>query len=993
MNIFANWQHTIERQMNNNNEMFAIIITEKISLGYIAIPYIISTEKQPMLKPLEPVTLQHISSNKYDLNDIETQLVKILGDINEQAIFKRFSREKNMKTFYEKLTQNIYDEHIRPFIEKRLVESISLIAQYDIPTYHKTATYNQIYESDKLLLSSEFHRTRFHFSLNNNELSYSLKIPDGVQDVVLRGKNIVEIASNPAILLIGNKIYRFQNIDSRKFRPFTQKNRITIPEKNVPMYMQSYVANCIKHHYVVAYGFSIKKRCINPKPILYLEQNILHPVLSLQFRYEDKLHPFDSDDNTTVDLVKEDDRYVFYKSARQFKQESDVANLICEMGLKRAEGSSFVVDKSSTFDSNGLHNLVEWLNTNQEELIQRGIEVEQRGFQQKFYEGSVELRMEMKEDNDWFDIYGIVILKGFEIPFIKFRKYLINNQREYKLPNGEIFILPEVWFTNYSEMMPFINEDTDHIKLGKMHSSLLPLDLAPDQSMADRIANIHKINIERQGELLAELRPYQSEGFSWMLSLHENKFGGILADDMGLGKTLQTIALLVHLYSEKGNADTSETEKGEQLDIFETNTIEGYNNTGIPASLIVMPVSLLHNWKNEIRKFAPQLKVYDYSGRNRFKSNDIGKVLRHYHIVITSYGMVRNDYNFLQSYSYNYIILDESQNIKNPFSKTYQAISSLQSKYKLTISGTPIENSLNDLWAQMNFVNQGLLGSQTFFKNHFDIPISKNNDEDAEAKLKKLIAPFILRRTKDLVAKDLPPISEQTLYCEMTPEQRELYEREKSGVRNEIIGTINNIARNNTTFIALQALTRLRLLANHPLLTHPQYEGGSGKFDQVLERIDNVVAEGHKLLVFSSFVRDLELIGNELHNRNLKYSKLIGSTTDREAVIKTFTNNNDCNIFLISLKAGGVGLNLTSADYVFVLNPWWNPASEAQAINRAHRIGQTKSVFVYKFITADTIEEKIARLQEKKLQLASNMITCDNPLRDMTEDEIRELFS
>lgn len=426
--------------------------------------------------------------------------------------------------------------------------------------------------------------------------------------------------------------------------------------------------------------------------------------------------------------------------------------------------------------------------------------------------------------------------------------------------------------------------------------------------------------------------------------LHENNFGGILADDMGLGKTLQTITLLLKIYETQGLRQ-SKPQAAAQMNLFEPSTIEGFNTSGLATSLIAMPTSLIHNWLNEFQKFAPSLKVYIYSGTKRLKSKEIGKIIRHYHVVLTSYGVLRNDIAYLMHYKFHYFILDESQYIKNPNSKIYEAISKIDCHKKMAITGTPIENSLTDLWAQMNFVNKGLLGNLNFFKRHFITPISKDNNEDQEEKLQNLIEPFVLRRTKEKVAKELPPINEQILYCDMTAEQRKIYESEKSGIRNELLQTLENGGMQKTTFLALQGLTRLRLLANHPKLVNPDFKGESGKFNIIVDNLDSITNKKHKILIFSSFVKDLELIEDILKQRKIKYSKLTGKTSNRQQVVDDFEAKEDYKVFLISLKAGGVGLNLISADYVFLLNPWWNPAAEAQAINRAHRIGQTKKCF------------------------------------------------
>ena len=498
--------------------------------------------------------------------------------------------------------------------------------------------------------------------------------------------------------------------------------------------------------------------------------------------------------------------------------------------------------------------------------------------------------------------------------------------------------------------------------------------------------------IELPADLKAELRTYQAEGFSWMYHLYENQLGGCLADDMGLGKTLQALTLLLKIKKTKSQLIVPQTGNNNQLQfsLFDEPTATAPMQ---PASLIVMPTSLIHNWENEINKFAPSLKVYKHVGSLRNKSNSIASTIMYYDVILTTYGTLRNDAEMLSAYSFWYLILDESQNIKNSSSKTYKSIIEIQSKHKLVITGTPIENSLSDLWSQLNFLNKGLLGSLPYFKREFITPIEKKNDEEQQEKLQKLIRPFVLRRTKEEVAKDLPPMTEQIRYCEMTDEQREIYDTEKSAIRNAILKNIESNGLKKSALVVLQGLTKLRQLANHPSLVTKENQMESGKFDEIYHCLKNLLAENHKVLIFSSFVKHLELLQAKIESKNWKYSMLTGKTKNRQEVIQQFQEDPDNHIFLISLKAGGVGLNLTSADYVFIIDPWWNPAAENQAINRAHRIGQDKKVFVYRFITEDSIEEKIQILKSRKSALAEKFISSNNPLDVINEDEIMNLFS
>jgi SNF2 family DNA or RNA helicase len=348
----------------------------------------------------------------------------------------------------------------------------------------------------------------------------------------------------------------------------------------------------------------------------------------------------------------------------------------------------------------------------------------------------------------------------------------------------------------------------------------------------------------------------------------------------------------------------------------------------------------------------------------------------------------------MAGFSFHYVILDESQMIKNPSSKLYQAITDLQAEHRMVLTGTPIENSLLDLWSQINFLNPGLLGNLSFFRRSFVQAIEKKKDEEREEKLKELIRPFILRRTKEEVARELPPVTEQLRFCSMTEDQRRIYEEEKSQARNSILENLEEMGLERSSLVVLRALTRLRQIANHPQMLEDMDGFESGKFQEVCRNVDNVIMEGHKVLMFSSFVKHLDLFRAYFDENGIRYAYLTGSRNQaqRKEAVHDFQNKDNCPVFLISLKAGGVGLNLTAADYVFILDPWWNPAAEMQALNRAHRIGQDKNVFVYRFISENSIEEKIQRLQERKLELAENMVSSNNPLKGLNEKEIMDLF-
>jgi SNF2 family DNA or RNA helicase len=436
---------------------------------------------------------------------------------------------------------------------------------------------------------------------------------------------------------------------------------------------------------------------------------------------------------------------------------------------------------------------------------------------------------------------------------------------------------------------------------------------------------------------------------------------------MGLGKTVQTLALLQKIKEES-------VEEGIQC-----------------TSLIIMPTSLIYNWVKEAEKFAPDLKILEYTGT--FRSKDVERFMN-FDVVFTTYGITRVDIEVIKNLYFNYIILDESQNIKNPASKAYKAVKQLKSKHKLILSGTPVENTVNDLWTQMSFINPGLLGSQHFFLNDFVIPIEKKRDEEASRKLQALIKPFVLRRTKDQVATELPEKTVQLFYCKMSEEQAQYYEDVKSEYRNDLLRSLEDGTFAKSQIQVLQGLTKLRQIANHPYMVDKDYEGESGKFENVIHTLQNVLSRGHKVLVFSQFVKQLDIYRKHFDSAQVKYAYLDGSTQNRGEVVEEFQTNSDIKLFLISLKAGGVGLNLTEADYVFMLDPWWNPAVEQQAIDRTHRIGQTKKVFIYKFITKDSVEEKILALQNRKRFVAESLITTEESfVKSLSAEDIREILN
>lgn len=472
--------------------------------------------------------------------------------------------------------------------------------------------------------------------------------------------------------------------------------------------------------------------------------------------------------------------------------------------------------------------------------------------------------------------------------------------------------------------------------------------------------------VEIPEKVQAELRPYQKQGFNWLWFLYSYGLNGILADDMGLGKTLQTLVLLQKAKDEDGKH----------------------------PSLIICPTSVVYNWQKECQRFTPDLKVLNLTGSERLGSL---QKIKDSDIVITSYALLRRDYKILRQYVFRHVILDESQNIKNQESLTAQASKQLNSQHRLALSGTPIENRLSEVWSAFDFLMPGFLLDLDEFRYRYITPIEERGNRDAERRLKKQLSPFILRRLKRDVAKDLPDKIESIMYCEMLPDQQDLYLEVLEKTREEVFAQYNAKGQVVNQATMLAALLRLRQVCNHPKLLKDFVETngvGSGKFEALQEVIEEIIEEGHRVLLFSQFVEMLKIIKSWLEVKGIKHEYLTGETRDRQERVERFNRDESIPIFLISLKAGGTGLNLTGADYVIHYDPWWNPAVEDQATDRAHRIGQTKKVFVYRFITRGTVEEKIMKLKDRKRNLVDSVISVDRDLaKKITFEDLKEILT
>ncbi|WP_291319465.1 DEAD/DEAH box helicase [Desulfonatronospira sp.] len=591
---------------------------------------------------------------------------------------------------------------------------------------------------------------------------------------------------------------------------------------------------------------------------------------------------------------------------------------------------------------------------------------------------NVMAKVETSKDDKWFNLDINVEYDDIRVPIEKIWKAWIQGKRYIQLKDGSYTSLPESWIKKLEHKLQTMGLDPQKAPKKKFQNHEVPvlenilsdIDNVQADSFWDELREkIHSFKEIRQIDpphgLNAELRPYQQQGLSYLNFLYEYRFGGILADEMGLGKTIQTLAFLKKLKENGKNG----------------------------PSMIVVPTSVLTNWEREAQKFVPSMQRLLIYGSRR---SGMFKQIKKSDLIITTYALLRRDLEELREHEYNAVILDEAQNIKNPNTITARSVRKLRADFKLCLSGTPIENNLLELWSLFEFLMPGFLGSQHAFQKGFVKPI-KDGDEESLGYLRNRVKPFIMRRTKAEVARELPPKVENVYFSALMDDQLDLYSALAKKLKEQVMQRVDEKGISASQMSILDALLKLRQICCHPRLLRLNMPGlnnniASGKFEAFKDLTTNIIEDGHKVLVFSQFVQMLHIIRSWLNMNDIPHAYLDGSSKDRLEQVDLFNNDPDIPVFLISLKAGGTGLNLTAADYVIHYDPWWNPAVENQATDRTHRIGQTKQVFSYKMICENTVEEKILKLQEQKKGVAEAVIPGQNAWKSLTRDDLEMLF-
>ncbi len=731
-------------------------------------------------------------------------------------------------------------------------------------------------------------------------------------------------------------------------------------------------------------NFTIEELRAEPIPCLHIYaqrfgERTVH-CMRLEYLYE--AYRFDSHSKELYQFLEGKN----VKVLRDFEKETAYREHIEHLGFSYDSN----VEAYLSFANPSMHEAIErwriFIDEEVEKLRQEGwqIEIDESFAYQFAYSDEIFADFEESGSSDWFNLSFGVEIGGEKLQLLPLITPLLTEfERIEDLPQKLNIQLPDGRYLHIasSEIKPilqtiyelFDGEMNEEALIVKPYNAHL-LDFGENtqwrgaeeiKKLAQELKSFQGIEqIEPSTNLNATLRAYQKEGISWLNFLHRFKFGGILADDMGLGKTIQTLAFL-QILKERGELHQ--------------------------PSLVIMPTSLIGNWKSEIKKFTPDLNYLELYGSER---DELFDEIESYDIVLTTYGLIVRDFEHYKKKAFEYIILDEAQKIKNPKTKMAKVIKSLKSNCKLALTGTPIENHLGELWSIFDFLMSGFLESERNFRTLFQNPIEKEHNLQKQELLNRKIAPFILRRTKDEVVKELPPKTEIIKKVSFGPKQATLYENIRVAMEKKLRDAIKEKGLNRSHIMILDALLKLRQVCCHPQLLKLESAKKiqeSAKLEMFLELIETLMAEGKKVLVFSQFTSMLSILEEEIRSRKIKYSKLTGATRKREEAIEKFTKG-DADIFLISLKAGGVGLNLVEADTVIHYDPWWNPAVENQATDRAYRIGQDKAVFVYKLVVENSIEEKIVELQEKKKSISEG-IYSKKEQESISSEDLWELLS
>ncbi len=987
------WEDAVKPKIDNpiaQPSSATAIITAPKSVMKLAVVVTIQKEQYPyvLIEAVQGETDEDFSkfigkTERVDLNkfvntevftDDDKALVQQLRKLLPAEVNKYLNRNSPFSGIWENIiqqhndelpeeTRSLINEYLQPKFQKLFAELAGSNFTFYLPEKKPFTTANlQQAEFSGVLIAPTF---EVNYQNGMYEITCAVKLP-------LDEVNIIENECDTALLFQHhNQFYTWQRPDDiaivEKFLPL---GKIAIPVNKWAQQLQDFVLPLSKEYHV-HFGNLQKEELKDILPELKIHLKEKGDYLLFQPIFNYKGYDVRSSDKEKIIMPLADKLLVIQRNLESEKQSiAKIENLHSNF-IRPSEPGVLALKGADVLKNNWFFLFLDAM---------REMNTQVFGFDAlkhfKFNTAKPTTKIFISSNTDWFDAKVNIVFGDQTVTVEEIKKALTNKQQFVHLQDGTLGILPEEWIKKYALLFRVGEGKNTNIKLSKYHFSVIEelYEQRDEEELFiqleekyEKLKSNHSIkSVPAPAHLQPILRPYQESGFQWLNYLREVQWGGILADDMGLGKTIQALSFIQHL----------------KID------------TGKLKALVVCPTTLMYNWQNEISKFAPSLTFYIHHGGGRLKEELYKDNID---VIITTYGTLRSDIKHFVELEFDYVVLDESQAIKNPNSKVTKAACLLRSKNRLCLSGTPLQNNTFDIFAQMNFLNPGMLGSVEFFKQEFALPIDKFGEKEQKDHLRKLLYPFILRRTKEQVAKDLPEKQEMVLFCEMGDEQRKIYDAFRNDFRDKILGVVEAQGIQRSQLTILQGLMKLRQICDSPYIMNEseKYPNVSVKLEEIGREITENISN-HKALIFSQFLGMLSLIKTRLSELGVSYEYFDGSTSaqDREKAIQNFQNNDNCRVFLISLKAGGVGLNLTAADYVYIVDPWWNPAVEQQAIDRTHRIGQTKNVFAYRMICTDTVEDKILKLQERKRALARDLITDDEGfVKSLTKEDVEYLFS
>lgn len=936
------------------------------------------------------------------------RLVELCLWTQSDNLFAKSGRNfSNKKAFFEKADKTT-QRYVSSQVDQRITEAVAIAARIGVHVFFAPKPGEWLKQQNELHFDAEPLKLHAAFTKTDDGIDYRLTLGDAI----IPSKHRAQVlCNNPSLFVIDHSLRQLdEGLGGKLLTPFLKKEIYHIPVSIQAKYFRQFILKIVKKIDISSEGFDVDNLHPQGKAVLTLQASINGRYsLETQFVYDTATFTAANRREKSVTLHDDGASVTFVCIWRNREWEAAVTELL-DNRLHRPQTAT-------------LQEMTAWLTANEAVLAQHGIETLQRTTHH-YVIGEVKRLHDDRWTGDWFQMHvTLVFPDGTRMALTDFRDAIINGDQEVRLPSGNWFVIPDEWYAQYSAAMLFgMMKSRGTLTFHRSQQTVLPTDdLVIATPKTPETTTEEEKPLPPHG-LKATLRPYQLEGYQWMLSHQRGGSGCLLGDDMGLGKTVQTIAVILHYFESTASALTA-TQKDDrahenltdnglstkaadldpqadyniirsnniirskstkvQTSLFSDEEMSGHAPKAMPSAasaqpdlrqkaghrpvLVAAPSSVVFNWHDELRRFAPTLRVVEYTGNARERAAK-QSLLAGADVVLTSYPMLRNDIGVLSRLSFAIAVYDEAHAFRNNTSMLYQAVLKIHADFPIALTGTPMVNALDELWTLMSVLNPALLGDYETFQNHFIHPINVNLQDEHTAILRKLVAPYFLRRLRGDVLDSLPERQDEQVWCDMTEAQAALYEEEQSKMRNLLM----DAEQANNRIVVLAAITRLRRLACSPWLE--QKEGDSGKVQEVFDRLEELRDTDHKVLLFSEFTSFLDVIAKEMEKRGWTYDLLTGQSRDRESIVKHFQQTPSCQFFLVSLKAGGEGLNLTEADYVFLLDPWWNHAAEEQAIARAHRSGQRRSVMVYRFITRGSLEEQILKVQDRKDDLVKAII-------------------